>query len=226
MGVDLERACGIDLLPQRTAEDLTRYFERQGEAFFRGVEIFSVDMWKGFVKVAQKLMPQARIVVDRFHVVGQLSDALDGYRRSLRRHHPKVEDLKGIKGLLLKHKEDLAQEELERLDAAFARFPKLEQCSLLKEALRHWVDHFEDRGEAEQFLEHWIAQAEALENRELNRFLKTLARWKDKILNYFGGGITNGLVEGLNHAIRQIMRRAYGYLNFQHVRLRVLVECR
>lgn len=224
--VDLERACVIDVLPERTAEYLTRYFERKGEAFLRRVEIFSVDMWKGFVKVAQKLMPQALIVVDRFHVTGQLSDALDGYRRSLRRHHPTVEEIKRIKWLLLKHKEDLSQEEADRLEAAFARFPQLEQCYLLKETLRHWFDHFEDRQEAEQFLEQWIAQAEALENRYLNRFLKTLDHWKDKILNYFGCGITNGLVEGINHAIRQIMRRAYGYLNFQHFRLRVLVECR
>ena len=53
-----------------------------------------------------------------------------------------------------------------------------------------------------------------------------MTRWKDKILNSFGCGITNGLVEGINHAIRQIKRRAYGYLNFQRSRLRVLIECR
>ena len=224
--VDLERAGVMDILPERTGEYLPKYFKGQGEAFLRGVEIFSVDMWKGFVSVAEKLMPQAKLVVARFHVVGQLSDALDGYRRHLRRHHPKVEELKGIKWLLLKHKEALSQEEADRLEGAFARFPQLEQCYLLKETLRYWVDNFEDRQEAEQFLGHWIAQAKALENQYLNRFLGTLARWKDKILNYFGCGITNGLVEGINHVIRQIMRRAYGYLNFQHFRLRVLVECR
>ena len=171
-------------------------------------------------------MTQALIVVDRFHVAGQLADALDRYRRFLRRHHPNVEELKGIKRLLLKHKEELSQEDRDRLEAAFARFPQLEQCYLLKEMLRHWFDHFEDRQKAEHFLGYWIKQAQALENRYMNRFLKTLDRWKDEILNYFGCGITNGLVEGINHAIRQIKRRAYGYSNFQHFRLRVLVECR
>lgn len=224
--VDLERACVIDLLPQRTAEYLTSYFQSKGEAFLSGVEVFSSDMWKGFIKVARELMPQALIVVDRFHVAGQLADALDRYRRHLRRHHPDVEELKGIKWLLLKHKEDLSPEDHDRLEAAFARFPQLEQCYLLKETLRHWFDQFEERQEAAHFLSSWIAQAQALENRYLNHFLKTLARWKDKILNYFEGKISNGLVEGINHAIRQIMRRAYGYSNFHHFRLRVLVECR
>jgi transposase len=224
--VDLERACVIDLLPERTVEYLTNYFQSKGEAFLSGVEVFSTDMWKGFVKVAQALMPQALIVVDRFHVVRQLADALDRYRRHLRRKHPDVEELKGIKWLLLKPKEDLSQKDHARLEAAFARFPQLEQCYLLKETLRHWFDHFEDRQEAEHFLRAWITQAQALENRYLNRFLKTLARWKDKILNYFEDRISNGLVEGINHAIRQIKRRAYGYSNFHHFRLRVLLECR
>ena len=146
--VDLERACVIDLLPQRTAEYLANYLRRKGEAFLAGVEIFSADLWKGFVKVAQELMPQALIVVDRFHVAGQLSDALDRDRRHLRRYSPHVEELKGIKWLLLQHKEDLSQKEADRLDAAFARFPQLEQCYLLKESLRHWVDHFDDRSKA------------------------------------------------------------------------------
>lgn len=223
---DLERACVIELLPQRTAEVLTSAFQSKEEAFLSGGEIFSSDMGKGFVKVAQALMPQALIVGDRFHGAGQLADALDRYRRHLRRQPPNVEELKGIKGLLLKHKEDLSQEDRDRLEAAFARFPPLEQCYLLKETLRHWGDHFEDRQEAEHFLGSWIAQAQALGNRYLDRFLKTLARWKDKILNYFEGRISPGLVEGITHAIRQIKRRAYGDSHFPHFRLRVLVECR
>ena len=164
--VDLERACVIDLLPKRTAEYLTEYLRGKGAAFLRGVEIFSTDLWKGFVKVAQALMPQALIVVDRFHVNGQLLEALDGYRRHLRRDHLDVEELKGIKWLLLKHKEDLSQEEANRLEAAFARLPQLEQCYMLKETLRHWFDHFEDRSDAKRFLGDWIGQAQALDNRD------------------------------------------------------------
>ena len=224
--IDLERACVIDILPKRTVEYLSAYFRNKGEVFLSGIEIFSSDMWDGFVKVAQKLMPQAMIVVDRFHVTGQLCDALDRYRRHLRRDHPKQEVLKGIKWLLLKHREELTEEEQDRLEAAFECFPQLEQCYFLKETFRLWFDQFHSLEKAERFLGFWIEQAEALQNRYLDRFLKTLCRWKDKILNYFRCGVTNGLVEGMNHAIRQIMRRAYGYSNFQHFRLRVLVECR
>ena len=101
--IDLERACVIDILPKRTLEYLSFYFRSKGKAFLSGIEIFSSDMWDGFIKVAQELMPQAMIVVDRFHVTGQLSNALDRYRKNLRRHHPKEEVLKGIKWLLLKH---------------------------------------------------------------------------------------------------------------------------
>ena len=68
-------------------------------------------------------------------MTGQLCDALDRYRRRLRRDHPKEEVLKGIKWLLLKHQEELTQEEQYRLEAAFECFPQLEQCYFLKETI-------------------------------------------------------------------------------------------
>ncbi|GAH66439.1 unnamed protein product, partial [marine sediment metagenome] len=43
-------------------------------------------------------------------------------------------------------------------------------------------------------------------------------------LNYFDEGVTNGFVEGLNHAIRNIIHRAFGYHSFENFKLQVLVE--
>jgi transposase len=43
-------------------------------------------------------------------------------------------------------------------------------------------------------------------------------------LNYFNEGFTSAVVEGLNNAIRGVIRRAYGYHVFEHFRLHVLVE--
>jgi len=105
------------------------------------------------------------------------SNPLDRYRKNLRWHHPKEEVLKGIKWLLLKHREDLTGEEQNRLEAAFERFPQLEQCYLLKETFRLWFNHFDCPQKAGRFLDFWIDQAKALENRYLDRFLRTLLLW-------------------------------------------------
>ena len=57
--VDLEQGCVIDLLPDRTKAYLLAYFEKKGTAFCEQIEVFCCDMWDGFVKTAQTLMPNA-----------------------------------------------------------------------------------------------------------------------------------------------------------------------
>ena len=223
--VDLERACVIDLLPDRKQAYLLDYFKRQGKAFCEQIEVFSCDMWDGFVNTACVLMPNAEIVVDRFHVMGQLHQALDKYRRALRRADPDAEVLKRLKWVLLKHLEDLTDEEATRLELAFEAFPDLEQVWQLKEDLRLWFDAFDTPQQADEWLSSWIEQAQTLNNRYLNAFVDTLQRWRKYIVAFFQYRITNGLVEGINNLIKAIKRMAYGFHNFDHFRLRVLTEC-
>ena len=47
---------------------------------------------------------------------------------------------------------------------------------------------------------------------------------KDKVLNFFQQRITNVTVEGLNNAIRGVIRRSFGFHNFQNLKRRILVE--
>ena len=58
----------------------------------------------------------------------------------------------------------------------------------------------------------------------MKKFINTLENWQEQILNYFFERVTNGFVEGMNGAIRIIIRRAFGYRNFESFRLQVLAE--
>ncbi|OQP11991.1 hypothetical protein B1694_19040 [Geobacillus zalihae] len=53
----------------------------------------------------------------------------------------------------------------------------------------------------------------------------TFERWKEPILQYFLYPYTNARMEGSNHKIKNIKRRAYGYRNLERFRLRVFLEC-
>ena len=53
-------------------------------------------------------------------------------------------------------------------------------------------------------------------------FRKTLSHWLGKITNYFHRRATKGMVEGINTKIKLIKRRAFGFRNFEHFRLRVI----
>lgn len=222
--VDLERACVIDVLEQRNKDFIIKYLEENyDEEFLHRIEVFSCDMWDGFVGVAKELMPNATIVIDRFHVVKQLHKAVNNYRKTLRKNSPKDEHFKRLRWVLLKHAEELSPKEKRRLEEAFSKCPQLEQVYQLKETFRKIFDAEVSRETGNNLLEFWIMQAKALNIPALNTFLKTLTRWKELILNYFLKRISNGLVEGINNMIKALKRQAYGYRNFQHFKLRILI---
>lgn len=223
--IDLQTGCLVEILKERTQAYLMAFFQQKGDDFLSQIEVFSCDMWDGFVTVAETLMPNAVIVVDRFHVMGNLHRALDSFRRALRRIHKDAPVLKNLRWVLLKHAQDLTDDEQLRLENAFNFCPQLEQMYQLKEDLRLWYDHFPDPEQAVRWLVQWIEQAQDLKNQYLDTFIATLQRWRPKILNFFSRGITNGLVEGINNVLKLILRRAFGYANFDHFRLRALAEC-
>ena len=57
-----------------------RYQEYIYEKVREGVEEVCVDMWGGFPKVIREVFPNAKIVVDRFHVQKLLNQALNKIR--------------------------------------------------------------------------------------------------------------------------------------------------
>ncbi|MBT3525687.1 MAG: hypothetical protein HN482_05265 [Bdellovibrionales bacterium] len=61
--------------------------------------------------------------------------------------------------------------------------------------------------------------------KELQRLRRTLMEWSNEILNYFENRITNARTEGYNNVCKQLQKRAYGYRNFNHYRLKVLNVC-
>lgn len=223
--VDLQRACVIDVLKHRDKAYVKEHLLGYGQSFLENIEVFSSDMWDGYIALAKELMPNAIIVIDRFHVSAQLNKALNDYRKSLRRNYPDTEDFKRLRWILLKPAENLSDSEKEILQKAFAHCEELERFYLLKESFRQIFDAHIDRQTANNLIDIWIEQAEALENQYLNRFLKTLQRWKTFILNFFIHRVSNAIVEGINNTIKFIKRRAYGYLNFKHFYYRVMIEC-
>ena len=102
--------------------------------------------------------------------------------------------------------------------------PQIKTIYLLKEEYRLIFEKIESKDKAERFLSAWKRKAMSTANPFLIRFVKTLTNWWQYILNYLSEKITNGFVEGLNGAIRNIIRRAFGYRNFRNFKLQVFAE--
>ncbi|MQB90189.1 hypothetical protein DN444_09955 [Lactobacillus reuteri] len=58
----------------------------------------------------------------------------------------------------------------------------------------------------------------------MRRVKRTLAKHRQEIIASFYIRLTNGPIEGTNNKIKIIKRTAYGYRNFFHFRIRILIS--
>jgi transposase len=215
----------LDVLPDRSKETLEKWLDERGKAWCKAIEVACSDMWDAYQTVAAEKLPNARRIVDRFHVMKNLNDALTKARRAIQKDADEdtKEILKGCRWLLVKNKENLKAEEQQKLNQMLAASPELQACYEFKEAFRDLFNQELDFQSAEERLLDWVARVEASSFRALQSFVKTLRNWWQQILNYFFGRHTNGFAEGVNLKIKMLNRRGYGYHNFSSFRLHVLV---
>ena len=151
---------------------------------------------------------------------------LNKYRRAIqtRADEATYTVLKGSRWVLVKNRDELSEKEALKLAEVLAACPELRTLYLLKEEFRLIFEKVRDRDQAARFLRVWIYKAQRTGNKYLLKFVATLLNWWEEILNYFIERVTNGFPEGMNRAIRAIIRRACGYRNFGNFRLQVLAE--
>lgn len=215
----------LDVLEDRSKEKLLAWFEERGKAWCEGVEVACSDMWDAYQEAAAEKLPNAQRVVDRFHLMKNLNDALTKARRAIQNDADEITKglLKGCRWLLVKNHENLTAEEQEKLKAMLAASPELCACYCLKEDFRALFNRSLDHTEAEKQLQDWVVRVEASPFKALKQFVGTLRNWWQQILNYFTGRFNNGFAEGVNLKIKMLNRRGFGYRNFKSFRLHVLV---
>ena len=90
--VDWDKGVIIGLIEKRTEEEVSKYLKAWGEEVLSQIVEVSIDFWQPYKKVAKKLIPQAEIVADRFHVMKQVTDELDTQRKKLKREGIALKD--------------------------------------------------------------------------------------------------------------------------------------
>lgn len=218
----------IALLPDRLQATLEAYLASwSAEPRAAGTDVM-LDLWAPYHAAVAAALPQARRVADRFHVMKNLTDQVSTARRTLQRTATPAEreQLKGCRWLLVKNAADLTAAEQAQLASLTEAVPLLGRLHELKEDFRSIFERTREQATASIHLQEWIAAVEASAVPSLSKFVGTLRHWWEAILNYFPERLNSGFVEGLNNKLKLIKRRAFGFRNFEHFRLRVLSECR
>ena len=226
---DIDRKQVIEVLENRLKDTVSAYLAALPQSVRKSIRYVSIDMWEGYYQAVVEALPRrVKVVVDRFHVMKQLNDALTKCRREIQRDMPKEErdELKGLRWILVRNETNLDEEQKAKLKELYEKCPELKTCHRLKEDFRNIFEKEKTRPKAKKKLQAWKRRARKTELKSIDAFLTTLDNWEEWILNYFSSGkITNGVVEGLNNKIKLIKRRGYGYRNNGNFRQPILVEC-
>jgi transposase len=234
---DLDRRRVIDVLDGRSQRVVARWLRALPEPERHAIEVVSIDPYEGYRQAIRAELPQARIVVDHFHLVRGANAALDSVRRD--RQREARNRLKGARRTgkaswrpelyharhrLLKARERLSFHQRRALCELFAHEPLLAEAWGLKEAFRA-IYRAPDKTEAQRRLDAFYLAVAFANIPSFNAFADGLRLWRQELLAYFDEPTTNGYAEGVINKIKVIKRRAYGLPTFHGFRKRVVIVC-
>lgn len=233
----------LDVLPSRKKDYLMSYFthvENRGN-----VKYVIGDMYETYLIITKTMFKNAKYVVDRFHYVTYIMDALDDIRIRLQKtygynskEYKILKNKKNVSLLRIRYGDERIKwyvytKRYEKGKYVY-KLPKtiLEEMLSISDELNRGYELKElfldivansDYKNAERDLCVWIDLCKESKIVEFIEASKTIENWLPYIVNSFiDKRFTNGFTEGLNNKIKVIKRNAYGYKNFEFFRLRLL----
>jgi transposase len=175
---------------------------------------FSCDMSAAFLSGIREHFPKAKVVLDKFHLVKLLSEAVDETRRKETRESQLG---KGTRFLWLKNPSSLSSgeiSELQRLEQtpAFAFTAEAYRLRLAFQQL-----FFQPKKHAAKYLDDWLDASLQSAVHAIQRVASTFFKMRENILSWFENRVSNGILEGLNSVLQGAKARARGYANPQHM---------
>jgi len=227
--VDLDRRIVIDLFEGKSALKLRRWCGQRSKRWLKGVRVVALDLTDTYRAGLNPHLAHATRVADPFHVIRVGNRMLDQVRRRVQSETlggRKADPLFRIRKLLLKGNERLDEQGQQRLLLGLRvgdPHDEVLAAWLAKESVRD-VYLTSDPNDAAVLLEKVIAAGGADDVPEIRTLSHTLSHWREEILNHHRTGASNGPTEGLNFCAKQVKRAGRGFANFDHYRLRVLLN--
>ena len=224
----------ITILDGRTQATIRNHFLHYSRQDRNRVKVITMDMFSPYYDIARKLFPNAKIVLDRFHIVQHLSRAMNRVRIQIMNQF----DRKSQEYRALKRYWKLIQQDSRKLsDKRFYR-PMfrmhltnkeiLEKLLSFSEELRQHYEiyqlllfHFQEKNSDHFF--SLIEQEIATVNPIFQTVFKTFLKDKDKVLNAMELPYSNAKLEATNNLIKVIKRNAFGFRNFENFKKRILI---
>ncbi len=226
---DLDRSTVEFVAEDRRTESLASYYAQLTEEQRVSLKAVAMDMWEPYIAATREGLPggEAKIVFDRFHIMREMTKAVDTVRRQEHRGFlgsGEESPLTGTKYLWLFSDERRPERHAEAFATLQSLNLKVGRAWAIKEALRTlWTYHQE--AAVTRFFSQWYAWAVRSRLEPVKQVAFMLKRHLDGVLRFVKHPITNGVAEGLNSKIMSIKRKAGGFRNPQNFTTAIYFHC-
>lgn len=207
---------------ERTEDSLRRGLDLLGESFCSGLRFVCSDLWRPYLNVLAERAGGAIHVLDRFHLMKQLGQAIDDIRAAEAKrlksdgYQPL---LTHSRWCLLKRPENLTQQQTVKLDELLKYNLQSVRAYLHREDFHAFGSTSHPSGPASS----WTSGLRVMRSRlePLKKVARTLRTHRELLLNWFRarGTISAGIVEGFNNKAKLTMRKLYGFREYETIEL-------
>jgi transposase len=199
-------------------------------ASIQKIKTMNCDMAPSYLKFIRAILPQSTIVVDKFHVMKYVYDAVQQVRMEIRKtifeQMPKgkrqkkdeellseLEQLKKSKVPLSRSEVLWSEEQKELMQNVFAKHQKLKKAYDLSQEFKVWYSKDNSHKSYLQInkeLNVWLEKVECSMIKQFESCSKMIQKHENEIINYFLNQQTNAKAERLNGKIERFLSNSYG----------------
>jgi transposase len=207
----------------RTEESLRGFFRFLSAEARQSIRFLCSDMWQPYLKVVAEELQQAVHVLDRFHIMKKMNEAIDQVRRSeaarLKRDGYE-EVLKHSRWCLLKRPENRTEKQTVKLAELLQYNLQSVRSYLLREDFQRFWEYTSPAW-AVKFLDEWCTRTMRSKIEPMKKIAASLREHRDLILNWFRakGSVSAGSVEGLNNKAKLTIRKAFGFRTYEVIEI-------
>jgi len=200
---------------ERTEQSLRGFFQFLAAESRLSIRFVCSDMWQPYLNVIAEQLQHAVHVLDRFHIMKKMNEAIDKVRRdeAARLERDGYEPvLKHSRWCLLKRPENRTEKQTVKLTELLQyNLQSVRSCLSKEDFQRFW--EYTSPVWAGKFLEQWCTRTMRSKIEPMKKIACSLREHRHLILNWFRakGTVSAGSVEGLNNKAKLTIRKAYGF---------------
>lgn len=222
----------VDLVEDRTLDNLIKYFNYYLEECRLNVKTIVMDMYKPYLSLAKECFPNAKIVIDLFHIIQLISKSINNTRvKVMRKDKANYRKMKRYWRLLLKSRLDLdcskwkkflffknLMTEVDVVDYILSQNDELKCTYDLYQNILYALQH-KDYNLFRNIIDMEYENISSYMQISLN----TLRQFSSYIKNTLESPYSNGVMERNNNTCKLIKRIAFGFRNFKNFKSRIMI---